>query len=194
MYFYIMFQIEKTIVSEDLIEKQFVCNLGACKGACCIDGDAGAPLEKEELEILERVYPKIKPFLRKEGIAAIEEQGLYTTNDDGEYETTLINGGECAYVIFDDKKTALCAIEEAYNQGAIGFIKPISCHLYPVRIREYSEFYAVNYDYWPICDDACVLGRELQVPVYKFVKQSLIRKFGESWYEELDLIAQNYKK
>ena len=194
MYFYIMFQIEKTIVSEDLIEKQFVCNLGACKGACCLDGDAGAPLEKEELEILERVYPKIKPFLRKEGIAAIEEQGLYTTNDDGEYETTLINGGECAYVIFDDKKTALCAIEEAYNQGAISFIKPISCHLYPVRIREYSEFYAVNYDYWPICDDACVLGRELQVPVYKFVKQSLIRKFGESWYEELDLIAQNYKK
>jgi hypothetical protein len=194
MYFYNMFQIEKTIVSEDLIEKQFVCNLSACKGACCIDGDAGAPLEEEELKILERIYPKIKPFLRKEGIEAIEKQGLYTTNEDGEHETTLIEGADCAYVIFDDKKTALCAIEEAYNQGITDFKKPISCHLYPVRIREYSEFYAVNYDYWPICDDACRLGRELQVPVYKFLKQSLIRKFGESWYEELDLIARNYKK
>jgi hypothetical protein len=194
MYFYNMFQIEKTIVSEDLIEKQFVCNLSACKGACCIDGDAGAPLEEEELKILERIYPKIKPFLRKEGIEAIEKQGLYTTNEDGEHETTLIEGADCAYVIFDDKKTALCAIEEAYNQGITDFKKPISCHLYPVRIREYSEFYAVNYDYWPICDDACRLGRELQVPVYKFLKQSLIRKFGESWYDELDLIARNYKK
>ena len=191
MYFYNMFQIEKTIVSEDLIEKQFVCNLSACKGACCIDGDAGAPLEEEELKILERIYPKIKPFLRKEGIEAIEKQGLYTTNEDGEHETTLIEGADCAYVIFDDKKTALCAIEEAYNQGITDFKKPISCHLYPVRIREYSEFYAVNYDYWPICDDACRLGRELQVPVYKFLKESLIRKFGESWYEELDLIARN---
>ena len=189
-----MFQIEKTIVSEDLIEKKFVCNLSACKGACCIDGDAGAPLEKEELKILKEIYPKVKPFLRKEGIEAIENQGLYTTNEDGEHETTLIDGADCAYVIFDDKKTALCGIEEAYNQGETDFKKPISCHLYPVRIRAYTEFYAVNYDYWPICDDACVLGKELQMPVYKFLKQSLIRKFGESWYKELDLIAQNYKK
>lgn len=194
MYFYRMFQIEKTLVSEELIKRQFVCDLEACKGVCCVAGDAGAPLDKDELNIIEEIYPKVKPFLREEGVKAIEEQGLYTTNEDGEYETTLINGADCAYVIFDDKKTALCAFEEAYNQGVTDFKKPISCHLYPVRIRDYTDFCAVNYDYWPICDAACALGGKLQVPVYKFLKQSLIRKFGESWYEELDLIAQNYKK
>ncbi len=194
MYFYTMFQIENTIVSEELIENQFVCNLDACKGACCIDGDAGAPLEEKELPILKEIYPKIKPYLRKEGIKAIEKQGLFTTNKDGEHETTLIDGADCAYVIIDKKGTALCAIEKAYNEGKIDFKKPVSCHLYPVRIREYTEFYAVNYDYWSICEPACILGKELQVPVYKFLKEALIRKFGKPWYEELDLIAQNYKK
>ncbi len=184
-----MFQLGKTIVSEDIIEKDFVCNLSACKGACCIDGDAGAPLEKEETKILEEIYPKVKPFLRKEGIDAIEDQGTSTVNEDGELETPLIDGADCAYVIFDEKNIALCAIEEAYNQGEIDFKKPISCHLYPVRVKEYSEFSAVNYHHWQICDDACTLGKELQVPVYKFVKQALIRKFGEDWYEDLEKVA-----
>ncbi|WP_456377831.1 DUF3109 family protein [Lutibacter sp.] len=187
-----MFQLGKTIVSEDIIEKEFVCNLSACKGKCCIDGEAGAPLEEEELQILLDIYPKIKPFLRDEGIAAIEEQGLFVTNE-GEYETTLINEKDCAYVIFDEKNTAKCGIEEAYNQGVIDWKKPISCHLYPIRIMEYSEFSAVNYHKWPICDDACTLGKELQVPVYKFVKEALIRKFGEDWYTELEKVAKNYK-
>ena len=184
-----MFQLGKTIVSEDIIEKDFVCNLSACKGACCIDGDAGAPLEKEETKILEDIYPKVKPFLRKEGIDAIEDQGTSTVSEDGELETPLIDGADCAYVIFDEKNVALCAIEEAYNQGEIDFKKPISCHLYPVRVKEYSEFSAVNYHHWQICDDACTLGKELQVPVYKFVKQALIRKFGEDWYEDLEKVA-----
>ena len=189
-----MFQLGKTIVSEDIIEKEFVCNLTACKGKCCIDGEAGAPLEEEELQILLDIYPKIKPFLRDEGIAAIEDQGLFITNE-GEYETPLINEKDCAYVIFDEKNTAKCAIEEAYNQGIIiGWKKPISCHLYPVRIMEYSEFSAVNYHKWPICDDACTLGKELQVPVYKFVKEALIRKFGKDWYEELEKVADNFTK
>lgn len=184
-----MFQLGKTIVSEDIIEKDFVCNLSACKGACCIDGDAGAPLEKEETKILEDIYPKVKPFLRKEGIKAIEDQGTSTVSEDGELETPLIDGADCAYVIFDEKNVALCAIEKAYNQGEIDFKKPISCHLYPVRVKEYSEFSAVNYHHWQICDDACTLGKELQVPVYKFVKQALIRKFGEDWYEDLEKVA-----
>ena len=185
-----MFQLGKTIVSEDIIEKDFVCNLSACKGACCVDGDAGAPLEEAETKILEDIYPVIKPYLRKEGIKAIEEQGKFTTTEDGEFETPLIDGADCAYVIYDEKKVALCGIEEAYNQGEISFKKPVSCHLYPVRIKQYSEFTAVNYDRWEICDDACSLGKELSVPVFKFVKQALVRKFGEQWYEELEHVAE----
>ncbi len=189
-----MFQLGKTIVSEDIIEKDFMCNLTACKGACCIDGDAGAPLEKSELKILEEIFPKVKPFLRKEGLASIEKKGLYTTNDLGEHETPLINGADCAYVIIDEKDVAMCAIEEAYNQGEISFKKPISCHLYPIRIQDYNEFSAINYHKWEICDDACSLGKELKVPVYKFIKQALIRKFGEAWYSELEEIAEKNKK
>lgn len=185
-----MFQLRKSIVSEDLLEKDFVCNLTACKGACCVKGEAGAPLEKKETEILQNIYPKIKPFLRKEGVEAIEKQGTSITSDFGELETPLVNGEECAYVTFDDKGTALCGIEEAYNKGVVDYKKPISCHLYPVRIKDYSEFSAVNYHKWDICDDACALGKELQVPVYKFVKEALIRKFGESWYKELEEIAK----
>ena len=188
-----MFQLGKTIVSEDIIEKDFVCNLAACKGACCIDGEAGAPLEEEELKILMDVFPKVKPLLREEGVKAIEEQGLFTT-DEGEYETPLIDGKDCAYVIFDDKKTAKCGIEEAYNKKLIDWRKPISCHLYPIRIMNYSEFDAVNYHKWPICNDACTLGKELQVPVYKFVKDALIRKFGKNWYLELEKVAKGLKK
>lgn len=185
-----MFQLGKTIVSEDIIEKDFVCNLSACKGACCVDGDAGAPLSEDETKILENIYPKVKPFLRDKGINAIEKQGKYITNSFGEFETPLIHGADCAYVFFDEKQTALCAIEEAYNQGEITWKKPISCHLYPIRVKDYSEFSAVNYHKWEICDDACSLGKELQVPVYKFVKQALIRKFGEDWYAELEKEAE----
>lgn len=184
-----MFQLDKTIVSEEILEKEFVCNLNACKGACCVDGDAGAPLEKEELVILEEILPVLKGYLRTEGLQAIEDQGLYTTNELGEHETTLVKGADCAYVIYDEQNVAMCGIEEAYNQGEIAFKKPISCHLYPVRIKQYSEFSAVNYDKWEICDDACSLGKELGVPVYKFVKQALIRKFGKEWYSELEKVA-----
>jgi hypothetical protein len=189
-----MFQLGKTIISEDIFEKDFFCNLSACKGACCIQGDAGAPLEKKETEIIEELYPKIKPYLRKEGILAIEEQGTYTINEDGEFETPLINGEDCAYVVFDEKKIALCAIEEAYNRGDVSFKKPVSCHLYPVRIKDYSEFSAVNYHQWQVCDDACTLGKEMQIPVYQFVKQALIRKFGKKWYLELEEFAESHLK
>ena len=188
-----MFQLGKTIVSEEIIENDFMCNLSACKGACCVDGEAGAPLEEKELQILLDIYPKVKPFLGKEGIKAIEEQGLFITHD-GEFETPLIDGKDCAYITFDEKGIALCGIEEAYNQGEVDFKKPISCHLYPIRVQDYSEFAAVNYHKWQICDDACTLGKELQTPIYKFVKEALIRKFGDDWYAELEKVAKNYKK
>lgn len=185
-----MFQLGKTIVSEDLLEKEFVCNLSACKGACCIEGEAGAPVTKEEVAILKEIYPKVKPFLRPEGIAAIEAQGTHIVSPLDELETPLVEGRECAYVTFNEKGYASCGIEDAFNAGEIDFRKPISCHLYPVRVQDYSEFAAVNYHRWPICDDACVLGKELKVPVYKFVKEALIRKFGENWYDELEKVAQ----
>lgn len=189
-----MFQLGKTLVSEDIIANDFVCNLSACKGACCMDGDAGAPLEKEETKILQDIYPKVKPFLRAEGIKAIESQGTYITTEEGELETPLIKGAECAYVFFDERKTALCGIEAAYNRGEITWQKPLSCHLYPVRVKDYSEFSAVNYHHWQICDDACLLGKELQVPIYKFVKEALIRKFGEDWYEALEKVVAKINK
>jgi len=188
-----MFQIGKTLVSEEIIKKDFVCNLSACKGACCIDGEAGAPVEESETSIMEDIYPKVKPFLRKEGIKAIEEQGVYIVRENGEIETPLIDGADCAYVTFDDKGTALCGIEEAYNAREIDWKKPVSCHLYPVRVEEYTSFSVINYHKWEICDDACSLGAELQVPVYKFVKQALIRKFGEDWYNELENVATGLK-
>jgi len=188
-----MFQLGKTIVSEEIIEKDFVCNLASCKGACCVEGDAGAPISKEETKILEEIYPKIKPYLRKKGIEAIEKQGTWLVGWDGGLETPLIDQRECAYVIFDGK-TAICAIEQAYNQGIIEWKKPISCHLYPIRIKDFSDFSAVNYDRWDICNDACTLGKELSVPVYKFVREALIRRFGKQWYAELEQIAEEYNK
>ncbi len=185
-----MFQLGKAIVSEDIIEKEFVCNLQACKGICCVEGEAGAPLTEEETQILKEIYPKVKPFLRPEGIQSIEEQGTHVVSQSGDLETTLVNGNECAYVTFSQEGIAGCGIEDAYNAGEVDFKKPISCHLYPVRVQDYSEFAAVNYHKWQICDDACVLGKELGVPVYKFVKEALIRKFGENWYLELEKVAK----
>lgn len=187
-----MFQVGNTIVSDEILENEFVCNLSACKGQCCVDGDAGAPLDKEETAILDQIYDKVKPYLRQEGIASIENQGKWIIGEDGDYETPLVNGSECAYVIFDGK-TALCAIEQAYNEGVVEYKKPISCHLYPIRIKEYSQFSAVNYHHWHICDNACSLGKELEVPVYKFLKGPLIRKFGEDWYKELEQVAIQWK-
>lgn len=184
-----MFQLGKTIVSEDLFQEDFACNLSACKGECCVAGEAGAPLNEEEAKLLKGIFPEVKPFLRPEGIAAIEKQGTHVQNEWGELETPLVNGAECAYVRFSDNGTALCGIESAYRAGKIDWKKPISCELYPVRVQEYAEFSAVNYHRWPICDDACTLGKELQMPVYKFTKAALIKKFGEDWYSELEKIA-----
>lgn len=187
-----MFKLKNTIISEDIIEKDFVCNLNACKGECCIAGEAGAPLEQDEIKILKDIYLDVKPFLRPEGIEAIESQGT-SINREGELETPLVNGAECAYVTFNDKGWASCGIEDAYNAGKIDWRKPISCHLYPVRVQKYSSFAAVNYHRWPICDDACTLGQELKVPVYKFTKDALVRKFGEEWYTELEKTVEEMK-
>ena len=187
-----MIQLQNTLISEDIIEKEFVCNLSKCKGACCVEGDAGAPLESDEAKTLEEIFENVKPFLREEGIRAIEKQGTWITGEDGEKETPLVNGSECAYVIFDKNGITKCGIEKAHEDGAVDFKKPVSCHLYPVRIKSYSEFDAVNYHKWPICSDACDLGKELQVPIHRFVKDALIRKYGQDWWNELDDIAKSW--
>lgn len=184
-----MIQIGKTLISEAIIDNEFACNLSACKGECCVAGDAGAPLEEKEITILKDLYPKVKPYLRKEGIEAIEKQGTHITSDFGEPETPLVEGKECAYVNFTENGTALCGIESAYRAGDIDFKKPVSCELYPVRVQKLSQLQAVNYDRWEICSDACTLGKSLEMPVYKFTKNALIRKFGENWYAELEEVV-----
>ena len=187
-----MFQIGKTLVSETLIEQDFVCNLSACKGACCIEGEAGAPLTLEEAQWLKRNQSKIEPFLPENGRVALKTHGAFIKIDSGEYETPLVNARECAYTHFEPDGSAHCGIERAHQAGAVDMKKPISCHLYPVRVRDYTEFSAVNYHRWPICDDACTLGAELKVPAYLFVKDALVRKFGQDWYDELCLVAKTH--
>ena len=189
-----MIQIDDKLISEDLFSEEFVCNLAKCKGICCVEGDAGAPLDEEETHILDEIYPKIKPYLRPEGIQAIEEQGTYTLDFEGDLVTPLVNNAECAYVIFDEKGYTKCAIEKAYEDGVIDWQKPISCHLYPIRITEYSNFSAINYHEWDICSDACTLGKELSVKVYQFLKKPLIRKYGEEFYQTLSEAAEEWEK
>ncbi len=190
-----MIQIEDKLISEDIFSQEFVCNLSKCKGACCVEGDVGAPLDKEETKILDEIFEKVKPYLRPEGVKAIEEQGTWTVDPmDGDFVTPMVNGAECAYVIFEEKGITKCGIEKAYEDGAVNWQKPISCHLYPIRITEYSEFSALNYHEWPICAPACELGKELQVPVYKFLKTPLIRKYGEEFYTTLSEAAEEWEK
>jgi hypothetical protein len=181
-----MVSIENTLISEDLISEDFVCNISKCKGECCVSGEAGAPLEKDEVTFLEQNYSKIKPFLNPKGISAIESQGVFVKGYDGDFETPLVKGAECAYTVFSEEGVASCGIEKAHNKGAIDFQKPISCHLYPVRVQHYDEMIAVNYHSWSICSDACSFGKSLKIPVYKFVKIALIRKFGQEWYDALE--------
>ena len=189
-----MIQIDDKLISEDLFSEEFVCNLAKCKGICCVEGDAGAPLDEDETKILDEIYPKIKSYLRPEGIQAIEEQGTYTLDFEGDLVTPLVNNAECAYVIFDEKGYTKCAIEKAYEDGVIDWQKPISCHLYPIRITEYSNISAINYHEWDICSDACTLGKELGVKVYQFLKKPLIRKYGEEFYQTLSEAAEEWEK
>jgi Protein of unknown function (DUF3109) len=189
-----MIQLHDTIISEDLLTESFVCNLSKCKGICCVDGDAGAPLDEDELPILADIFPKIKDFLRPEGIAALEAQGTHVVDEEGDLVTPLVAGKECAYVIFEENGHTKCGIEKAYEAGVIDYQKPISCHLYPVRLQKYSTFTAVNYHEWDLCADACSLGSELKVKVYQFLKNPLSRKFGEAWYADLCDAAQVWEK
>lgn len=187
-----MIQIKDTLVSDDIIYKEFVCDLSKCKGACCVKGDAGAPLTSEEVELLPQIIEDIKPYLRKEGIEAIEEQGTHVLDREGETVTPLVNGQECAFVVFDGD-IAKCGIEKAFQDNAVTFRKPVSCHLYPVRIRKFDRLTAANYDIWEICEPARRNGKKLRVSVHTFVKDALIRRFGKDWYNHLSIAAEQLK-
>lgn len=187
-----MLIVKDILVSDDIIEQQFVCNLEACKGACCWEGDWGAPLEEAELEILEEIQAFVTPYLSQESQEVLQEKGPYTYyKEPQEYGTSLLKNGACVYMIYDEKGVAKCGIEQAYMDQKISFKKPISCHLYPIRVNRNEEigFEALNYDRWDICSAACQLGKQLQMPLYKFVKEAIVRKYDESFYEELDRIA-----
>lgn len=186
-----MIEVSDVLVNEEIIKEQFVCNLNRCKGACCVEGDSGAPLDQHELTILKEIYPEVKPFMTAKGIETIESTGTHVVDEDGDLTTPCVDGNkECAYVTWENGITK-CAIEIAYQKGLIHWKKPISCHLYPIRITKYPEFDVLNYDRWNICHDACSYGRELKVPVYSFLKEPLIRKYGEEWYKELEEAAKS---
>jgi hypothetical protein len=192
-----MIQIDDTLLSEDLFSKRFVCDLGACKGACCVEGDSGAPLEPEEVGLLEEALEDIKPYMRQEGIDRVEETGVFTIDIDGEFVTPLVNDEECAFVSFDRNGTAKCSIEQAHRDGKTDFLKPVSCHLYPIRVTQLKDYVALNYHYWPICNPARSCGAKLDVKVFKFLKEPITRKFGEEFFEKLveaDKLMESSKK
>ena len=180
-----MIQIRDTILSDDIFEKYFICNLAKCKGACCVEGDSGAPLEQEEFEQIKSILPEIWNDLSPQAQALIEEQGIAYTDYDGELVTSIINGRECVFTYFDEDGTCKCSIEKVHREGRISVQKPISCHLYPIRLQKLSEFTALNYNRWLICKPAVKLGKCEGVKIYEFLREPLIRKFGEEWYNEV---------
>ncbi|MDZ4752214.1 MAG: DUF3109 family protein [Flavobacteriales bacterium] len=190
-----MIIVGETLVSEELFEECFVCDLQACKGACCVEGESGAPLENDELDELEAVYEIVKPYMREEGIQAIEEKGLYTVDHDGDLVTTLVGDhGACSFVVYDSHGIAKCALEQAYLDGKTTWKKPISCHLYPVRLANLKDYTAVNYHRWQLCKPACECGSKLQVRVFQFLKEPLTRRFGEEWFKELFIAFNLWKE
>ncbi|MGE0772706.1 MAG: DUF3109 family protein [Cyclobacteriaceae bacterium] len=180
-----MMKVGEVLVSDEIKSVEFVCHLEKCKGACCVEGDLGAPLEEDELEVMKSIQEEVRPYLTPEGLRSIQKHGPYLLDEDGDYSTPTIGGRECAYAHYDEKGILKCGIEQAYLDGKISFRKPISCHLYPIRITKKKDFEAVNYHKWSICSAACTLGKSLEVPLYEFLREPLIRKYGEDWYDEL---------
>lgn len=189
-----MVQIDDVVVSLDVFREKFICNLDACKGQCCIEGDAGAPLEEEEVAELEKVLPVIWDQLSPQAREIIDRQGVCYTDQDGDLVTSIVNGKDCVFTCYDEKGCCYCAIEKAYRDGKVDFYKPVSCHLYPIRVGNYGPYKAVNYHRWDVCKAAVILGQKENVPVYKFLKEPLIRKFGQAWYNEMESVAEELRK
>tara|TARA_Y100000589_G_scaffold290839_1_gene293816 strand:- start:13376 stop:13987 length:612 start_codon:yes stop_codon:yes gene_type:complete len=187
----IMIQIDDKLISEDVIDNKFVCDLNACKGACCIEGDSGAPITQDEIKGVKENISVIKKYMRKKGIDAIEANDVFYLDEENEAVTTLVNGKECAFVYFDKNNIAKCSIEKAYKEKQIKINKPISCHLYPIRVKKLNEFTAINIDHWKICKPACSCGDKLNVKVYRFLKNAIIKNWGKEFFHQLEIVDSN---
>ncbi|MFN5032355.1 MAG: DUF3109 family protein [Flavobacteriia bacterium] len=187
-----LIEVGEQLVSSQVFERKFVCDLNACKGACCIEGNSGAPLQLHEIDLLEEQLDEIEPYMRNEGKEAVQESGVFYMDDDNEPVTTLVNGVECAFVYFDEKGITKCAIETAYRDGKIDFNKPQSCHLYPIRIKRLHDKKVLTFEDWQICTPACACGEQLDLPVYKFLQEPIKRVFGEKFVDELALVAEQW--
>lgn len=188
-----MLQIQDTLISLDLFDQMFCCNLTDCLGTCCVEGESGAPLEIEEIDELEKALPHVWDYLSDEAKKLINDQGVAYADSDGEMVTSIVNGKNCVFTCYNANGICYCAIEKAWRAGRISFMKPISCHLYPIRVKKFAEYTAVNYQEWSICSGARLYGQELDLPVYRFLKEPLIRKFGKDWYNELCKAASMLK-
>ena len=189
-----MIQIGDVVVSLDVLKEKFLCNLDACKGACCIEGDAGAPVELDEIEKLEEVLPIIWEELAPEAREVIDKQGVVYTDQEGDLVTSIVHNKDCVFTCYDERGCCYCAIEKAYREGKTDFYKPVSCHLYPIRVGDNGPYKAVNYNRWDVCKAAVLLGQKENLPVYKFLKAPLIRKFGEEWYAELAEVTEELER
>lgn len=188
-----MIIINNTIIKDDLIQARFICDLPRCKGDCCVGGDAGAPLEEEEIGIMEDELEAIKPFMTQSGLKVVEEQGVFDYDDMGNMVTPLVNDRECAFAGFHENGVSFCAIEKAWLDGKTPFRKPVSCHLYPIRLNEKDGFIHLNYHQWSICVPAKRKGEKAGLPLYKFLKEALVRRFGEEWYAQLEAEVQKIR-
>lgn len=188
-----MIQIDDVVVTLDVLREKFICDLGACKGACCIEGDAGAPVERDEVAKLQEVLPIVWDDLAENAKVLINEQGVVYTDEDGDIVTSIVNGKDCVFTCYDEQGMCSCAIEKAYREGKTDFYKPISCHLYPIRVGDYGKYKAVNYHRWDVCKAAVLLGEKENVPVYKFLEKPLIRKFGQAWFDELEVAVKELR-
>ncbi|MFI3259493.1 MAG: DUF3109 family protein [Rikenellaceae bacterium] len=185
-----MIEIDDKIVSVDILKERFLCDITKCKGICCVEGNAGAPLEIEEVDILEAEYELYKPYMIGEGIEAIEAQGFMVIDEDGDCTTPLVNDAECAYA-YKSGDITLCAVEKAWLEGKCTFRKPISCHLYPIRLINFSSGgVGLNYHRWSVCRSACENGCKVDVPIYKSLREPIIRRFGEEFYKSLEVAAE----
>lgn len=182
-----MIQIEDKILSLDLFEKHFICDLDKCLGSCCVHGDSGAPVTKEEIDLINGQIDKIIPYLSAEGVDVIKKEGISVIDRDGDLVTTLIGDKEdCVFTYYNEKGICLCGIEKAYRENKINFNKPISCHLYPIRVKKFGDNIALNYDKWDICSSALIKGKKEGVPVFRFLKEPIIRCFGSDFYDQME--------
>lgn len=189
-----MFQIQNTLVSLDLAEQFFCCDLDACLGACCIEGDAGAPVTEEEIKAIEKIVPLIECDMLPRAVEEVKENGVAYRDPDGDLVTTILDGRNCAFSCYGKGGICLCAFEKAYREGRIkgNFRKPASCALYPLRLKEYPTFTAVNYHSWKICEPARKLGRQKNIRLYQFLERPLTERFGAEWYAELKANCELY--